>query len=138
MTRPRRPLADEGSTADEGSAVAEFVFVSVLLIVLVLAILQVAMILHMRNVAVAAVVDGARYAANADRECDDGAAKARELIEDAIARADVLASGCQHGDVGGAEVVRVSARIRLPLLLLDLMPGDVTIEVDGRAVKEGQ
>lgn len=123
---------------DDGSAVAEFVFVSVFLIVLVLAILQVAMILHMRNVAVAAVVDGARYAANADRDCADGTAKARELIEDAIAKADVVEAGCEPGVVGNTEVVRVTATVRLPLLLLDLMPTDVTIEVQGRAVKEGQ
>ena len=131
----RRPARLQG---DEGSAVAEFVFVSVFLVVLVLAILQVAMVLHMRNVAVAAVVDGARYAANADRECADGSAKAQELIEDAIARAEVVRATCEPGVVGGAEVVRVSATVRLPLLLLDLMPTDVTIEVSGRAVKEGQ
>ena len=111
---------------------------SVFLIVLVLAILQVAMILHMRNVAVAAVVDGARYAANADRDCPDGSAKARELIEDAIAKAEVVDATCEPGVVGGADVVRVSATVRLPLMLLDLLPADVTIEVDGRAVKEGQ
>jgi Flp pilus assembly protein TadG len=132
VPRPARPRGDDGS------AVAEFVFVSVFLIVLVLAILQVAMILHMRNVSVAAVVDGARYAANADRDCADGTAKATELIEDAIAKAEVVDVSCETVVVGGADVVRVSARVRLPLLLLDLMPTDVTIEVQGRSVKEGQ
>ena len=113
-------------------------FVSVFLIFLVLAVLQVAMILHMRNVAVAAVVDGARYAANADRDCADGVAKAQELVEEAIARAEVLDAHCDPDEVGGTQVVAVSATVRLPLLLLDLMPADVTIEVRGRAVKEGQ
>ena len=63
---------------DRGSAVVEFTLVGVLLTVLFLALLQLGLALHVRNTLVASAAEGARYAANADRTPDEGAAVTRQ------------------------------------------------------------
>jgi Flp pilus assembly protein TadG len=110
MRRVSRP------SADAGSAVAEFVMVSVLLIGLFAGVLQVGLVLYVRNTMVAAAADGARYAANADRDPDDGAAYAESVLRDALA--DRFADGVTAGyePVGGAPTVYVQADATLPLL----------------------
>ena len=62
-------------TGDRGSAVVEFVLVGTLLVALFLGVLQLGLYLHMRNVVVASLAEGAREAANADRDCADGTAR---------------------------------------------------------------
>jgi Flp pilus assembly protein TadG len=121
---------------DDGNAVVEFVLVGVLLVFLILAVLQVGIVLHLRNVAVAAFADAARYAANADRDCADGEEKAREIVAASLSRAEVRDLTCRTEVVGGLAVVRVEARVSLPLLVLPIAPADVTITARGRAVEE--
>ena len=101
---------------DRGSAVVEFTLVAVLLTVLFLALLQLGLALHVRNTLLASAAEGARYAANADREPEDGEAVARQLIRSALA--DSFADGVTSGreTVDGVRTVYVQVEANLPLV----------------------
>lgn len=127
---------------DTGAAVVEFVLVGVLLLTLFMAILQVGLYLHMRNVVVASLAEGAREAANADRDCADGVARARELVREAIGSKvangltfDVPGDGCETTRDG---VVLVQVRVHGPLPLLFPPVGSVSMNATAHALKEGQ
>src|SRR3954454_24100676 len=75
------PLRGRG---EGGSAVVDFVLVLVVLVPLFLGILQVGLVLHVRNTLTSAASEGARYAARVDRGLDDGRARARAQVGDAL------------------------------------------------------
>jgi Flp pilus assembly protein TadG len=133
-----RPL---GATDDgeRGSAVVDFVLVSLLIVTLLLAVLQVAVYVHVRNVVTASAQAGARYAANADVDSADGAARTLEVVADATGRqtADGLTcTSAEEVDGTGLALVVVRCSGSVPAVLAAL--GNVLpLEVTGRAVKEG-
>src|SRR3954449_8942428 len=86
------------SRAEHGAAVVDFVLVSLVLVPLVLGLIQVALVLHVRNTLTAAATEGARYAATVDRRPQDGIARTREQISEAI-------SDRYAEDVTGSNVV---------------------------------
>jgi Flp pilus assembly protein TadG len=128
VTRSRR------SRADRGAAVVDFVLVSLVLVPLVLGLVHVALVLHVRNTLTAAATEGARYAANVDRDPPDGVARARAQISEAIA--DRFAGEVSGSDVtvGGLPVVEIRVHASVPALGL-WGPG-VELEVAGHAVRE--
>lgn len=135
-------MARARTASDDGAAVVEFVLVSVLLLTLFMAIAQVGLYLHMRNVVVASLAEGAREAANADRDCADGVARARDLVAGAIGRRvadglmfDVPPGGCETTTDGGAVLVRVRAHGPLPLLFPPI--GSMSMNATAHAIKEG-
>jgi len=119
---------------DRGSAIVEFTLVGVLLTILFLALLQLGLALHVRNTLVASAAEGARYAANADREPADGEAVARQLIRDALADsfADRISSGFET--VNGVPTVYVEVDATLPLV--GLLGPSRGIHVRGHALEE--
>ena len=120
---------------ERGSAPVEFVLVSVLLLVLVLGIVQLAISLHVRNTLVASAAEGARYAANADRDLGDGEERTREVIGDALGAdfaQDVTAS---YDELDGAQVVTVEVRATLPLF--GFLGPSRALVVTGHALEEG-
>jgi Flp pilus assembly protein TadG len=125
----RRALTD-----DDGSAVVEFTLVAILLTVLFLGVLQLGLALHVRNTLTASAAEGARYAANADREPQDGVAVTRQLIRDSLA--DSFARDVTSGSetVGGVPTVFVEVRAQLPLV--GLLGPSRGIVVRGHAVEE--
>ena len=132
-------------TADgeDGAAVVEFVLVSILLLTLFMAIAQVGLYLHMRNVVVASLAEGAREAANADRDCADGVARARDLVAGAVGERvangltfGVPADGCETTADGGAVLVRIRAHGPLPLLFPPI--GSISMNATAHAIKEGR
>jgi Flp pilus assembly protein TadG len=125
----RRPLTD-----DDGSAVVEFTLVAILLTVLFLGVLQLGLALHVRNTLTASAAEGARYAANADREPQDGVAVTRQLIRESLA--DSFARDVTSGSeiVGGVPTVFVEVRAQLPLV--GLLGPSRGIVVRGHAVEE--
>lgn len=118
---------------DEGSAVVEFVLVGLLVVALFLGVAEVAVYLHVRNVVVASLAEGAREAANADRDCADGTARTYDLISHAVGRrvADNLAISCDIED----GVVAVRARGPLPLLFPPV--GAIAFDATAHARDEG-
>jgi Flp pilus assembly protein TadG len=126
---------------DSGAAVVEFVLVGMLVVALFLGVLQIGISLHLRNVVVASLAEGAREAANADRDCADGTERAYDLVARAVGRRvadgltfDVPPGGCE-ADEDGVVVVRIRAHGPLPLLL---PVGGARIDATARAIKEGQ
>jgi hypothetical protein len=119
---------------ERGSATAEFVLVAALLTVLTLSVMQLALALHIRNTALDAASEGARFAALADNGLDDGAARTRDLLSTALGdryAADVTAG---YGSVADYDSVRVTVRTPLPLFGLIGIPGG--LEVTGHASVE--
>ena len=124
----------EPGEAERGTAVAEFVMVSALLTTLTLAVLQLALALHIRNTVLDAAAEGARYAALADSDLEQGAARSRDLITTAIGpayAADVTAS---YAEVAGQPGVQV--RVVAPLPMFGLLGVDRALEVRGHAAVE--
>lgn len=120
--------------AEEGSAAAEFVLVSVLLVTLVLAVLQVGAAMLVRNTALDAAAEGARWAAVAGNTDADGVERARQVLTRSLGPA--YADGVQARRTAwqGQPATEVSARIPLPVLGL-LGPAGV-LEVQGHAAVE--
>lgn len=122
---------------DSGSAVVEFVGVVALLLLLFLVIFQLGVVLHIRNVMAAAAAEGARYAANADRSEEDGAARAREAIatglSDELARSMTVTARPAPNDPG---VVEVTISGPAPLFVPKLRPFRITVH--GHALEESR
>ena len=130
-------MTARGAVADDrGSAVVEFTLVGILLTVLFLAILQLGLALHVRNTLTASAAEGARYAANADREPGDGVAVTRQLIRDSLA--DSFAGDVTSGleTVDGVPTVFVQVRARLPLVGLLGPPRGIVVR--GHALEESR
>lgn len=123
-----------GAGGDAGAAVVDFTMVGALLTVLFLGVLQLGLALHVRNTLTAAAAEGARYAANADREPGDGIAWTRELVSATLspAYAQDVAGGLE--DVDGAPTVFIEVRARLPVI--GLLGPDRGIVVRGHALDE--
>lgn len=121
---------------DDGSAVVDFVLVSVLLVTVFLGVVQLGVALHVRNTLVAAAAEGARYAANADRDPADGAQRTRALVEESLGADLVQDVAAGFEDVAGSRTVVVEVRARLPLL--GLLGPDQGLVVRGHAWDEGQ
>lgn len=119
---------------DRGSAIVEFTLVGVLLTVLFLGVLQLGLALHVRNTLAASAAEGARYAANADRDPADGEALTRQLIRDSLA--DTFARGVTSGfeTVDGVPTVYVQVDATLPLV--GLLGPPRGIRVRGHALEE--
>lgn len=131
MTRIER-LGD-----DRGSAVVDFALTSILLLFVFLAVFQLGLALHVRNTLVSCASEGARYGARAGSSPEQGATRARDLIDRSlsprysggvVARTDTTAEGVQ--------VVVVDVTAPLPVVG-PVGPGDA-LDVRGRAFLEEQ
>lgn len=119
---------------DRGSAVAEFTMVGALLTILTLAVIQLGLALLVRNTALDAAAEGARYGALADNAARDGVARTTELIRTAIGpdyARDVTAS---TASAAGHPMVTITVRTTLPVIGLLGIGG--ALEVSGHAAIE--
>ena len=116
----------EASRSEAGATIVEFLAVALLTVVCLLGVAQMAVWVWARNVAVSAVHEGARTAAETGRPVGDGTARARVLLVDGLGgggRAFVV-EAAQDGDV-----IAVSARGRAPVIV----PFLPVFEIDVRA-----
>ncbi len=119
---------------ERGSAVVEFTLVSVVLVGLFLAVVQVGLVLHVRNTLVACAAEGARYAANADRDLPDGEARTVALIAESLSDRHGEAVTSRYVTTGGVQLVEIEVTTTLPLFgLLGVERG---LTVTGHAVEE--
>ena len=124
---------------DDGAAVVDFVLVSVLLVTLFLLVFQVGVTLHVRNVLVASAAEGARYAANADRTPEEGAARAKQVIAEALGQRVAGSITCVPVDgeeLDGQPLVDVRCSGPVPLVFLPTGAFDLTVH--GHAVEESR
>jgi Flp pilus assembly protein TadG len=117
-----------------GAAVVEFTLVSVVLVGLFLAIVQVGLVLHVRNTLVACAAEGARYAANADRDLSDGEARTVALIAESLSDRYGQAVASRYVTTGGVQLVEIEVTTTLPLF--GLLGVDRGLSVTGHAVEE--
>lgn len=117
-----------------GSAVAEFTLVSGLLVLLAMAIAQLGMAIHVRNTVVACAAEGARLAANADRDLADGVALTRTLIAQALSESMVGQVSATHVPSPAGRDVRVEVTTTLPLV--GLAGPSRSLTVSAHAVEE--
>lgn len=122
------------SAGDRGSAVAEFALVAVLLVVVVLGVAQLGFAIHVRNTLVACAADGARLAANADRDPAAGAAHARDLIDSALSPRYAAEVAGDYVVMDGVTMARVRVSATVPLV--GLAGPSRAIDVSGHAVAE--
>jgi Flp pilus assembly pilin Flp len=125
-----RPLRERGAAA------AEFALTAGLIAVLFLAALQLGYGLHVRNTAIAHVIEGARHGARADSSPEEGAARARELLGTTLPGRYGTTVSAQQVVVDGVLVVEVTAQVPLPLVGPLGPPGSMT--VTGYAFAEEQ
>jgi hypothetical protein len=129
----RTPVGRHGS--ERAAAVVEFTLVSVVLVGLFLAVLQVGLALHVRNTLVACAAEGARYAANADRDLADGEVRTAALIAESLSERYGRAITSRYVHSGGVQLVEIEVSTTLPLFgLLGVERG---LTVTGHAVEEG-
>jgi hypothetical protein len=77
-------MRSTSSGAERGATVVEFLGVTLLVVTALMGLAQMAVWVWSRNVAVSAVHEGARTAAETGRAPDDGAARARTLLSDGL------------------------------------------------------
>lgn len=124
---------------DTGAAVVDFVLVTVLLLTLFLMVFQVGVIFHVRNIVGASAAEGARYAATANRNPAQGAARAQQVISEALGGRVSRAIRCSAGPttlVQGARVVDVVCSGNLPVVF-GAAPA-MRITVHGHAFEESR
>lgn len=121
---------------ETGAAVAEFALLAAVVSLLFAAVLQVAYALHVRNTAIAHVIEGARVGARADSAPADGVERAQTLLATTLPGRYGTSITSQRVSVGGVEVVEVSARLPLPVVGPLGIPGTMT--VTGQAFAEDQ
>lgn len=131
--RVRRP------TGESGAAVVDFLLVSILVLALFLLVFQVGAVLHARTVLVAAAQDGARYAANADRSPEDGAARTVEAIGQGLSTGVAGRMSVTAGEQVTPEGLRlVEMTVSGPLPVVFLPAGPLRLTVRGHALEESR
>ena len=118
---------------ERGSTVVEFLAVTILTVVCLLGIAQLAVWVWARNVAVTAVHEGARTAAETGRPLSDGPRRARDVLEDGLG-ANGGRFSIDVAEVGGNVAVR--ARGSAPVIV-PFMP-TFPIEVQADAFDEDE
>lgn len=118
----RRRYALSPGGGDCGTAVVEFVMITILLVFLLFAVIQIAAVFYVRNVVAASAADGARYAAVAGAQPQDGSARASGLIATGLSGrlgAQVpCTSAAQQDALSGLAVVEVQCSGRIRSILL--------------------
>ncbi len=109
--------------------------VSTLVVTLFLGVVQLGIALHVRNTLSAAAAEGARYAANADREPLDGVLRTEQIISEALSPRFAQDVTLRREALGpDADVVVVEVRATLPIL--GWLGPDRALTVRGRAFDE--
>lgn len=101
--------------AERGAAVSEFALLAGLVSIIMLAAMQLAFVLHVHNTATAHVLEGARHGARADSSPETGAQRATELLRDSLPGSGGVSVTGGRTEVGGVQVVEITAQVRLPV-----------------------
>lgn len=112
---------------DTGDANVEFVLVGALLTVLTLTIVQLGLALFIRNTALDAAAEGARFAALADNNLSDGVERTRDLITTALGTGYAGDIRAAYADHLGATAAVVTVRAPLPLIGLIGIEGGLAV-----------
>jgi len=120
--------------AERGSAPAEFVLTAVVLLALVLGVLQIGAVLLVRNTALDAVAEGARWSAIVGNSDADGVARAQQVLTDSLGPA--YAARVRAGRTVWQRQPATVVTARIPLPLIGPFGPPAAIEVTGHAALE--
>lgn len=119
---------------ERGSAPAEFVLTAIVLLALVLGVLQIGAVLLVRNTALDAVAEGARWSAIVGNSDADGVSRARQVLTDSLGPA--YASGITASRTVWQNQPATVVSARIPLPVIGLFGPPAMIEVTGHAALE--
>ncbi|MGT2424884.1 TadE/TadG family type IV pilus assembly protein [Amnibacterium kyonggiense] len=119
---------------EHGNAAAEFVLTAVVLLALVLGVLQLGAALLVRNTALDAVAEGARWSAIVGNSDADGAARARAVLTQSLGTG--YASAVSASRTTWRQQPAAEVRARIPLPVIGLFGPPAAIEVTGHAALE--
>jgi Flp pilus assembly protein TadG len=119
---------------ERGSAPAEFVLVSLLLLALTFGVLQVGVVFYVRNTALDAAAEGARWAAFAGNTPADGVARARQVLAASLGSRYARDIRAERVQQRGVPVSRVT--VVTPLPVIGMFGPPAGLRVDGHAVLE--
>ena len=125
------PRAPRG---DAGSAIVDFALVAGLVTLVFAGVVQLTLALHVRNTLVDCAAEGARFAALADREPADGAARTRQLVELSLAPGYADEVTAVETTLGGLAVIEVT--VTAPMPVAGLLGPAGTLTVTGHALSE--
>lgn len=108
-------MISRSGSAERGAAASEFALLAGLVSILMLAAIQLAFALHVHNTATAHVMEGARLGARADSSPEAGAQRATDLLHDSLPGSGGVNVTGERTQVGGVQVIEVSAQVRLPI-----------------------
>jgi len=103
----------------------EFLAVTILTVMCLLAVAQMAVWVWARNVAVSAVHEGARTAAETGRPLDDGVLRTRTLLHDGLGSAG---RGFEVDAAEAGDTVAIRARGTAPLIIPFLPRFDIEVQ----------
>jgi Flp pilus assembly protein TadG len=104
------------SADDRGSAAVEFVLVGVLLTGLTLAVLQIGLASYVRNLVHDAAVEGAYHAALADVPVEEGALRAKAIVDRTVGEGFVTSASAREHTAGEERTVEVTLVATMPLI----------------------
>ena len=110
-----------------GCAPAEFVLVTLLMLALVLGVLQVGAVLLVRNTALDAAAEGARWSALDGNGPAAGATRTRQILRAALGAAYAGAVSAGTGTWNGQRVATVTVTTPLPVIGLVGVPRGITL-----------
>jgi Flp pilus assembly protein TadG len=119
---------------DEGSAAVEFVLVGALLTALVLSVLQVGAVLLVRNTALDAAAEGARWAAVDGNTDADGVGRAKQVLTASLGPEYARDVRAGRAAWQGRPAAVVTVRTTLPVF--GLLGPTGALEVSGHAALE--
>ncbi|MFI2752990.1 TadE family protein [Cellulomonas sp. P22] len=132
--RDRDQLGVRSLTDDSGSAVVDFVLVGALTSLLFAAVLQLTLVQHVRNTLVDCAAEGARYAALADRDLEDGAERTRALVSAGLSGSYAQDVTARRTQIDGLDVIEV--QVTAPLPVAGLLGPARSLTVLGHAIAE--
>lgn len=98
------------------------------------AVLQLTLVQHVRNTLVDCAAEGARYAALADRDLEDGAERTRVLVAAGLSAAYAQDVSVRRTEIDGLDVIEV--QVTAPLPVAGLLGPARSLTVLGHAVAE--
>lgn len=119
---------------ERGSAPAEFVLVALLLVALTLGVVQLGAVLLVRNTALDAAAEGARWAALAGNGPADGVARTRQVLTSSLGSGYATSIAAGDGTWHGQAVAAVT--VSTPLPVIGLFGPPAGLRVTGHAALE--
>lgn len=110
--------------------------VAILVVTIAVGVLQLALVLYVRNALISSAAEGARVAARAGANLDDGTARTRQLITDQLSAGYASDVRAGRSVADGVRVVEVT--VSAPLPVIGMLGPSGALTITARAFDEVQ